>query len=205
LQAKLLRVVERGELRRVGGNRWLTVDVRVLCATRRDLDREVAAGRFRDDLFHRLAVARIELPPLRNRTGDVDLLARHFYAQAGGRGALGAAVMAKWAEEPWPGNVRELRNNVQKLVAIGDVPLPTDEDTPLPSSRGDLPERMPDLIGEVVAEGLPLAEARARVVAELERRYLERLLKLHGGNVSHAAAASGIARRHLQRLRAKSR
>src|SRR5258706_15218865 len=83
LQPKLLRALERAEIRRVGGDKWIRVDVRVLAATRRDLDREVLAGRFRDDLFHRLAVGRIEVPPLRRRREDIATLARHFAVELG--------------------------------------------------------------------------------------------------------------------------
>jgi two-component system response regulator HydG len=103
LQPKFLRALERSEVRRLGGDRVIHVDVRVLCATRRDLDREVQLGHFRDDLFHRLAVARIELPPLRKRHGDVALLARHFAQQlGGGAGAVGADLLRRWEEYTWP-------------------------------------------------------------------------------------------------------
>src|SRR5262249_10853356 len=122
LQPKLLRAIERSEVRRVGGNRWIKVDVRVLAATRRDLDREVQARRFRDDLFHRLAVARIELPPLRRRRGDVALLARHFCTEiAGGEQELPGDLIVRWEESPWPGNVRELRNAVAKQLVLGEL------------------------------------------------------------------------------------
>ncbi len=87
LQPKLLRAIERREVQRVGGGQWPRIDVRILAATRRDLDHEVQAGRFRDDLFFRLAVGRIELPPLRRRTGDVEVLARHFWRELAGAGA----------------------------------------------------------------------------------------------------------------------
>src|SRR4029077_6229083 len=118
LQSKLLRAIERGQIRRVGGDKWLEVDVRVIAATRRDLDKAVAAGRFRDDLFHRLAVARVELPPLRERHGDVPLLARHFAKEmAGSVDVLTPEILARFAEYAWPGNVRELRNAVARIIA----------------------------------------------------------------------------------------
>src|ERR1019366_2932515 len=108
LQPKLLRAIERSEIRRVGGDRSIKVDVRVLAATRRDLDHEVQAGRFRDDLFHRLAVARIELPPLRRRAGDVPVLARNFWRALGGdEQALTGDLLLRWQDYAWPGNVRE--------------------------------------------------------------------------------------------------
>ena len=122
LQPKLLRVLERGEVQRVGGNAWVKVDVRVLAATRRDLDREVQAGRFRDDLFYRLAVGRIELPPLRRRKGDIAVLAQQFWRAVGGDDRpLPAAVLARFEDYAWPGNVRELRNAVATYLAVGEL------------------------------------------------------------------------------------
>ena len=113
LQAKLLRALERREVRRVGGDTWIKIDARILAATRRDLDREVQEGRFRDDLFFRLNVARIELPPLRRRTGDVQLLAEYFRKQLGGGDEpLPYEVVQRFERYDWPGNVRELRNAV---------------------------------------------------------------------------------------------
>src|SRR5262249_48854648 len=125
LQPKLLRAVDRGEFRRVGAHEARRVDVRFLAATRRDLDREVAQGRFRDDLFHRLAIGRIELPPLRDRHGDVTLLARHFADALGAPPeVLTSALLARFEDDPWPGNVRQLKNAVARRIALGDLPLP---------------------------------------------------------------------------------
>src|SRR5262249_33245096 len=124
LQPKLLRVLERGEIRRVGGNDPVAVDVRVVAATRRNLDAEVAAGRFRDDLFHRLAVARVELPPLRRRRDDIPMLARIFWEQVGGHpNEFPHSDLAAWTERDWPGNIRELRNAVARRFAIGIAPV----------------------------------------------------------------------------------
>ncbi len=204
LQAKLLRAIDRGEVRRVGGDGWQRVKVRILSATRRDLEQEVQAGRFRDDLFHRLAVARIELPPLAARAGDVAILAAHFWRQAGGPGAPSPALLDRWSTHPWPGNVRELRNAVLRAVALGDVD-PRDAETPEPKETHEVARPGSDFIGDVVGAGLSLAEARARVVDELERRYVERVLAEHGGAISRAAAASGVARRHFQRIKARTR
>src|SRR5205814_5128530 len=105
LQPKLLRAIERREVLPVGADRWIKVDVRVIAATRRDLDREVQEGRFRDDLFFRLAVTRIELPPLRRREGDVALLARHFWSELGGEDVpLPPDLLARLTAYSWPGN-----------------------------------------------------------------------------------------------------
>jgi DNA-binding NtrC family response regulator len=201
LQPKLLRVVERAEVRRVGGDAPVHVDVRLIAATRRDLDGEVQAGRFRDDLFHRLAVGRIELPPLRRRRGDVPLLVDHFVKQLGGNiRAVPPSVLAQWEHDAWPGNVRELRNAVARVIALGDLP------TLQASAEGEAwPTPSDDFIERVLGLGLPLMGARAQVVEHFERRYLDRVLAEHDGNVVRAAAASGIARRHFDRLRVKTR
>jgi transcriptional regulator with GAF, ATPase, and Fis domain len=198
LQPKLLRAVERGEVRRVGGDRWISVDARIIAATRRDLDKEVQDGRFRDDLWHRLAVARIELPPLRDRRGDVSVLAAHFWKQLGGGGGADPALLSNWEKLPWPGNIRELRNAVARRLALGDLDGQTDDTLGKDAGGGDF-------IDTVVGSGVPLVRGRAVVASEYERRYIERILAEHGGNVVHAARASGIARRHFQRLRARTK
>lgn len=197
MQPKLLRAIERGEIRRVGGTTPIKVDVRIICATRRDLDREVQSGRFRDDLFHRLAVARIELPPLRKRAGDVALLAAHFAKEMGAEGyAFSPDTMLKWQDSAWPGNVRELRNAVARTIAIGELSR-----APAAAPRDETLEP----IESVLALDLPLIAARERIVEIFEERYIDRLVAKHGNNVARAAAASGVALRHFQRLRAKTR
>ncbi len=210
LQAKLLRVLERSEVQRVGSSRTVKVDTRVLAATRRDLDQEIQAGRFRDDLFFRLAVARIELPALRRRTGDVSVLAFHFWRQLAGKGLPFPSDFAPRLESyTWPGNVRELYNAVARRVALGDLAaIETARSAPAEAGPSILPNaplssRGHDVIEEVLAQDLPLTRARERVVEEFERRYVTRVLAQHGGNVSKASAASGIARRYFQLLRAR--
>jgi transcriptional regulator with GAF, ATPase, and Fis domain len=200
LQPKLLRALERGEIRRVGGDRWIRVDVRVLSATRRDLDREVQAGRFRDDLFHRLAVARIELPPLRHRGGDVIVLARRFWQELGGDPRdLTTELLIRWQDYPWPGNIRELRNTIARQLALGPH-------VEAPHSRSQFPAAMPDAdtLDRLVALGLPFPQTRDMLMEEFEQRYVARVLAQHGGDVARAAAASGIGRRYFQKLRARS-
>jgi transcriptional regulator with GAF, ATPase, and Fis domain len=195
LQPKLLRAIERSEIRRVGGERPIHVHVRILAATRRDLDHEVQAGLFRDDLFHRLAVARIELPPLRKRRGDVTVLAKHFCVELGADGdELDRELLLRWGDYDWPGNVRELRNAVARHLALGDL---------APTEAGSVHTKEGDFIAPVLAMDLPLSQAREIVVAEFERRYLARSLAKHNGVVTHAAKAAGIARRHFQRIRAR--
>jgi DNA-binding NtrC family response regulator len=211
LQAKLLRALERSEVRRVGGNKWIQVDVRVISATRRDLDRAVQEGSFRDDLFHRLAVGRIELPPLRRRSGEVATLAGHFCRELSrGKRTLPTELVHRWEGMPWPGNIRELRNAVARYLALGD--LAERGTTPAPPASSEV-RAVPssaeagagDIVDRVLAMDLPLARAREHLLREFEQRYVARVLAQHGGVVTRAAAASGIARRHFQRLRARSK
>jgi DNA-binding NtrC family response regulator len=202
LQPKLLRVLERSEVRRVGGDRPIPVDVRILAATRRDLDREVQEGRFRDDLFHRLVVGRVELPPLRERRGDVEPLARHFWQQAGGDAAdFPAEELARWQDAPWPGNIRELRNAVARRLAMGAAVQSFQSQ----DADADDDDGASLSLDEVLTRDLPLAEVRRIVNERLERAYVERMLDKHEGVVTRAAEASGIARRHFQRIRARAR
>jgi two-component system response regulator HydG len=208
LQSKLLRAIERSEIRRVGGDRTMRVDVRVLSATRRDLDAEIAAGRFRDDLFHRLAVARIELPPLRRRTGDIGALVQHFWTSLGGPPeALTPDLLARFEAHTWPGNVRELRNAIARRIALGDLevgpPRAPEAAPPQPAHASQPPGAAADFWESLLAEDLPYATTKEKLVSELERRYVARVLERHGGNVSQAAAASGLARRYFQLLRSK--
>ena len=208
LQPKLLRVLERSEVRRVGGESARLVDVRVLAATRRNLDREVQSGRFRDDLFHRLAVTRAVLPPLRRRKGDVVLLARAF-AQAGSGAALPESLLRSWEEYAWPGNVRELRNAVARRIALGELQgwneAVWDDDAAASSVSLDAVVDGAGVLEGIVSRGLPLNVARQQVLEELERRYVGRVLAEHGGNITRAAAASGIARRQFQRVKRRLR
>jgi len=198
LQSKLLRALERAEVQRVGGRSYRKVDVRVLAATRRDLDREVQAGRFRDDLYFRLAVARIELPPLRDRPGDIAHLARYFWHRLADTGTPpDEAFIERLKDAPWPGNVRELQNAVARRVALGDL-----GETALSRPRGVSSDG--DFIDDVIAEHLPLPRARRRVVQELERRYVEEVLDRCDGSVAEAARSSGIARRYFQQIRARA-
>jgi DNA-binding NtrC family response regulator len=205
LQPKLLRALERGEIRRVGGDITLKVDVRVLAATRRDLDQEVAAGRFRDDLFHRLVVARVELPPLRARKSDIALLAEHFWLSAGGtKKDLPTQEIVRWQAMDWPGNVRELRNAMSRFAALGSLSA---------GILAGLDEEEEELhlgaealrIEEVIRLDLPLSEARRVVLERLEREYVRHLLARHGGTTLDAAHAAGVQPRHLRRLAARLR
>ncbi|WP_240488810.1 sigma 54-interacting transcriptional regulator [Labilithrix luteola] len=190
MQPKLLRAVERMEVRRVGGDKWIKVNTRIIAATRRDLDREVQDGRFRDDLFFRLAVARIELPPLRARRGDIAHLTRHFWKRLGGLGEPPYELLRRFERMPWYGNIRELANAVSRCIALGEQNVQAE---PAPTGHGDAME-------EVLALDLPYPRARDRILAEFENRYVKRVLTLHNGNVTRAAEASGIGRRYFTTL-----
>ncbi|HEX7671915.1 MAG TPA: sigma 54-interacting transcriptional regulator [Polyangiaceae bacterium] len=213
LQPKLLRAIERREFRAIGSERIVRVDVRIIAATRRDLDREVQAGAFRDDLFHRLAVTRVELPPLSRRKGDVPLLVRHFCEELGGDPSLiSKELLLRWEDHSWPGNVRELRNTVARHLALGELaslpflPRSDPEGDAAPSSSSPSSSDGREL-AQIVEQALdgPLGEARQRVVEEFERRYIQRILGRHGGNVTRAAESAGIARRYFQVLKARAR
>ena len=207
LQPKLLRALERSEFRRIGGTKMIRVDARVIAATRRDLDREVQEGRFRDDLFHRLVVARVELPALRARAGDVSLLARHFFRLLGGVGEPPAEVLTRWESYGWPGNVRELRNAVAARLALGDLaPLGRPDSmgpTPSASAPAGASADHPPFLEAVFSRNLSWPLIRAAALAEIEQRYVERVLRANNGNVVHAAKASGIHRRYLQKMKAR--
>jgi DNA-binding NtrC family response regulator len=178
--------------------------VRIIAATRRDLDLEVQRGRFRDDLYHRLAVARIELPPLCERAGDVELLAQHFWQQLGGTlDTLPRDLLRRWEDYTWPGNVRELRNAVARRMALGDLDEMSSDAAATHPSAVHAVGRAGDGMAAVLALDLPLVEARQRIVDEFEQRYVTRMLELHGGNVTRAAAAAGVGRRHFQRVKGR--
>jgi len=211
LQAKLLRALERSEVQRIGSNSWVKVDVRILAATRRNLDQEVQEGRFRDDLFFRLAVTRIELPPLRRRDGDIPLLTHHFWRRLGDAGSGPPEnFVARLENYAWPGNVRELQNAVARRVALGD--LADDNASPAgggPQQSAAISSQARDAgqgrMEQVLDLALPLPRARRKVVEVFEQLYLDRVLTEHNGNVARAAAAAGVARRYFRLLRARNR
>jgi transcriptional regulator with PAS, ATPase and Fis domain len=166
LQVRLLRVLETSSLTRVGGAEALKVDVRVIAATNRSAEEAVSAGRLREDLLYRLNVFPVVLPPLREREGDVELLARHFLAEFNGAEGrdlqLTRAALARLRAHAWPGNVRELRNVVQRAVIVAEDAIDADH---LPLRAGAAPE--PPLAGPqalVIAPGTKVAEAERRLI-----------------------------------------
>jgi DNA-binding NtrC family response regulator len=198
MQAKILRALQEHEIERVGGDTPVRVDVRVVAATNRDLADEVAAGRFREDLYYRLAVVVVHLPALRERGNDVELLARHFIGEfASGVGrpvpVIDESVLGLLRAYAWPGNVRQLRNVVERalLVLDGDRLLP--EHLP-PEVRGEAPTPRR---GAPHAEDAPFLSLR-----EVEERHIRRALALTNGNLGHTAEILGIHRNTLrQKLR----
>lgn len=189
MQTKLLRVLEERKVRPVGSEKEVPVDVRIVAASNRDLAGEVAAGRFRQDLYFRLAVVDIAIPPLRTRREDIAELAAHFMALLSAQLGVAPLPLARetldgLANYPWPGNVRELRNFVERSLILGGFPvelLPSAAVPPTDAAAGD----------EASTLDLPLAE--------VEKRHILRVLDAAGGNKSEAARRLGVSRKTLER------
>ncbi len=197
LQPKLLRALETKSVRRVGSNTAIPVDVRVVAATNRPLARSVNEGTFREDLFYRLAVFEVRLPPLRARRDDIPILAQGFYEKMVGPGAkLEAEYLESLKHRPWPGNVRELRNTIERAAAFG-TSAPKAASTPPRASV------LPAGVESIVPLHLPLKEAREAWLEAFESIYVRAMLEKTGGNVSRAAERSGVSRRFLQRTLAR--
>jgi DNA-binding NtrC family response regulator len=191
LQPKLLRVLEAREFRRVGSTAPRRTDVRVIAATNRDLRQEINAGRFRADLYFRIAVLRVMIPPLRAHPEDLPRLVRKLLAGLGAspeqtEALCTPSLLATVRAATWPGNVRELRNYLERcLLFSSDLPLAAEGAAPVPP---------------VVDVSKPLATERRRHVDAFEREYVRSLLAIHGGRVTEAAAAAGVDRAYLYRL-----
>jgi DNA-binding NtrC family response regulator len=192
LQPKLLRVLEQREVRRIGSNTALPIDVRVVAATNRDLRTEVNATRFRADLYFRLAVVRIPLPPLRARLEDLPLLVERILASLRATPEAAAPLrtpefIAQLGRAAWPSNVRELRNYLERSLVFAE-PAPLDTAAEAPAC------------GVEIDTSLPYEESRRRAIDEFERRWVKAILHAHQGHVSRAAGAAGIDRAYLHRL-----
>ncbi len=205
-QVKLLRVLQEGEIKRVGSNETRTVDVRVVAATNVDLKKRIADGRFREDLFYRLNVVAIELPPLRDRAEDVPLLAYHFLEKYAARARrdvrrIAPEAMRLLQRQPWPGNVRELENAIEYAVVFcrDDTLAPTD----LPFGRSSAaPVVGNSTAGATLPDGLvdlPYREAKIRAVVAFESEYFSAVLRRAGGNISEAARQAGLDRSNFRR------
>jgi transcriptional regulator with GAF, ATPase, and Fis domain len=174
LQPVLLRAIENRTIRPIGSNEQRAVDVRVIAATNRDLRIEVNHKRFRPDLFYRLNVVRVVLPPLRERTSDIPALAEHFWKTFSPETSPPPELVADFAARSWPGNVRELRNAVERAVSLGKI--------------------------DVARDGLSYGDAKERAIAEWERAWVAQQLAAAGGNLSRAARDARMSRRHLREL-----
>jgi DNA-binding NtrC family response regulator len=190
LQPSLLRVLDKRAVRKVGSNTYEKIDVRVIAATNRDLRAEVAKKAFREDLYYRLAVIRVSVPPLRERGSDIPLLSQHFM-QAFGQGLdVTPEDMAKLQRHAWPGNVRELRNVVERACLL---------------SRGNTINIDDALVHEAapalgIRTDLPFKEAKGQLVDMFERKYIDDLMRKHKMNLSAAAREAQIDRKHLREL-----
>jgi DNA-binding NtrC family response regulator len=204
LQATLLGVLERRRFRRVGGRDELAMDVRVLAATHRDLRAAAEAGAFRLDLYYRLAVVELRVPPLRERRDDIPRLVDHFLRQLGCPVSVEELVppllMAKLLRHDWPGNVRELRNAVEAL-SLGEPPALERPRNPGAAAQGARRELEAEVAQAVL--DLPYRDARGAVIGEFEQRYLQRLLQRAGGNVSQASRLAQMDRSYLLELLAR--
>ncbi|MBT8338765.1 MAG: sigma-54-dependent Fis family transcriptional regulator [Desulfatitalea sp.] len=192
MQAKLLRVLQEGNFYRVGGNIPISVDVRVLSATNKKLEEEVAQGRFREDLYYRLNVVQINMPTLRERKEDIPLLAEHFLGLFKEETVMhtltiSKAAMDKMVQYDWPGNIRELRNAIERAVVMGNGKEILPEDLPIATSRSNYPG---------MQVGLTLEEA----LNQFKKEFIILNLKSTGGNRSKAAKVMDIQRTYLSRL-----
>ena len=214
-QTRLLRVLQTGEFTTVGGARTIRADVRIVAATNRDLEAQVAAGLFREDLFYRLNVVPLELPSLRERGEDVALLARHFLDQAAVQGLprrqLSTDAVALLMAHDWPGNVREMENLMRRLAVLardavidaeairGLMGAPRTPSEPAEAGFDQAVRALLDRLGREAPAGLDDGTLYDRVIAEVERPLIAAMLARHGGNQLRAARALGINRNTLRK------
>ena len=203
MQAKLLRVLQEHEVRRVGGKDWVKVDVRVIAATNQNLDELVAKGTFRQDLYYRLNVVAIHLPPLRERAEDIPLLARYFlkcYGQENEKSitAISDAAMKLLCEYSWPGNIRELENAIEQAVVLSNQSVLAPDDLPAAVRNNAASKSVQNLAGDgqFIFADTPTLE-------EVKKRYVLHVLKQNQGNVSRTARTLNIDRRSLYRMLAR--
>jgi transcriptional regulator with PAS, ATPase and Fis domain len=200
MQAKLLRVLQEHEIRRVGGKDWTKVDVRVIAATNQDLAELVKQRRFRHDLYYRLNVITLRLPPLRERVEDIPALAHYFlrrYSREHGKAvtSIATAAMDLLRAYPWPGNIRELENTLERAVAFARQPILTPEDLPVEVQEGRAPNWSCGL-----APGDASWFAATPTLEEISKRYVRHVLSTTQGNISRAARILDIDRRSLYRM-----
>jgi DNA-binding NtrC family response regulator len=202
LQTRMLRVIDDREFERVGGNRTLDVKCRIIAASHIDFEQAMAEGRFREDLFHRLNVIAIEVPPLRDRRDDIPLLVDHFLAEKAARHGKPPLrptdeLLRQLMDHPWPGNVRELENILERAAVLATAPRLSRVDLSGPAARAPRPARPRDLPDDLFDR--PLKAFRGRVLEIQEGEYFHRLLGRHRGHITRAAAAAGIDRKTFYR------
>jgi transcriptional regulator with GAF, ATPase, and Fis domain len=199
MQPKLLRALEERSVKRVGGNQRVNIEARVIAATNRDLRAEVNRGTFRADLYYRLNVVRLLVPPLRERTGDIDQLARHFYAELVPDRPIPPELLEVLRRQPWPGNVRELRAAVERAILLDDPVL-----TALANAGegGSIPPSEPGRADEAGAfdPDVPFRVAKQRAADRWEQRWVRDLMAAAKGNISEAARIARMDRSHLRTL-----
>jgi len=213
MQPKLLRVLERKEVRRVGGTNTLEVDLRIIAATNRDLGVEVNRGRFREDLYYRLAVARVHVPPLRERKDDLPLLIEHILetTPGGDTASIAPETIDLMMKHDWPGNVRELRNVIERAVLLAEAPDSEDSLRRAPASAPKQENSISVTPSQTATSSeasmtvpvdvsVPFKNAKQNVISEFEKRYISRLLAQHDGNISAAARAAGIDRMSIHKM-----
>lgn len=203
MQVKLLRLIQEAEYKPVGSNTIHKVDVRFIAATHQDLPHKIRQGDFREDLFYRLNVINIHMPPLRDRLEDIPLLAHHFlekYRTLHGKGvdAISRETVAYLMGRSWPGNIRELENVIERgvILAAGTTLEVNDLFMATPTS-GDAST---EAVHEEELFSMPFKEAKDKILEDFETQYINRVLARHAGNVSHAARDSGLKRQYLHRL-----
>ncbi len=194
MQPKLLRALEERTVKRVGGNQRIKLDARVIAATNRDLRAEVNRGSFRADLFYRLNVMRIHIPPLRERTGDVERLARHFYAELLPDRVMPNDLLENFRRQAWPGNVRELRSAVERAVLLDDPALMALGNEPEPGAGANATEPFE------FDERVPFRMAKQKAADRWEERYIRELFTRAKGNLSEASRMARMDRSHLRTL-----
>lgn len=188
MQTKLLRVMQDMKFRPIGGNEEIAVDVRLICATNKDLKELIKANRFREDLFYRINVVSVHMPPLRDRKEDIPLLVSHFL---NGRKKIDPKAISMLAGHHWPGNVRELKNTMERLVTL------TDSDTIMPE---DLPSDVLEFPCILAGDGLSYNKLKKRVIDEFNRTIINKALRKHNGSATLAAQDLGLARENFHRL-----
>jgi two-component system response regulator HydG len=200
-QVRLLRALQEGEIKRVGSNEVIKVDVRVIAATNKDLSKLMADNRFREDLYYRLNVISIYLPPLRERPEDIPLLVHHFLTKYGSKTGkqishVEPGAMEELTTHRWSGNVRELENVIERAVVLAQGQSLTENE--LPPDFGDA--RAGAEVGTATLSHLPYAQAKKLALRAFERRYLTSVLARADGNISMAARAAGVDRSNFRRL-----